>query len=234
MVRLGKVVARARSVRRSSIGFSLDGADNMNVFIAFVPGTNEIWDMPILEKSAIAPTSGAEDVGEMNATISGAVDSLLSMAADRALAKPVRTKRGLRSLELVHMIDQQYELLFKCNLHACGALNKWMLNAGTPDVDSCASPVRGDSPNMISLVSDQGFDIVFAVQALKWAGVRCVWIPDHNHRDDNDAKASGASVRIPIEMIGKCAVGPFGMGLWHKSVLEVASRLLGAEEVLEG
>ena len=70
------------------------------------------------------------------------------------------------------------------------------------------------------------------MQAIRWMGIRVIWHPDHNHRDHNDLNTAGATLRLPIEVLGRCATGPFKTGLWHKALLDAANRLMEDEDML--
>lgn len=210
---------------RSCVGLGFDSSENSTIFIGFVPGTNELWDLPPLDKCPLIAAPKVLDADKV-ANKGAAIDALVQEAVNRKMVGRAKTKRGLKSLECLQMLDQQLDLLFKSSLHHLGATQPWYKGAGDPHVPASVAPSHnGGAPNMITLVTDQGSDICMAVQAMQWAGCRLMWLMDHNHRDDNDAKTVGASLNLSIEVLGKCAIGPYGMGLWHKAIVESATLL---------
>ena len=103
-----------------------------------------------------------------------------------------KNKRGLRSIELLRMIDQQLVLLFGSKLDIFGSKCKWFKNGGFPSITmSSANPrvITGARPSVLSLVTDQGADIGLCTQQCQCLGLRFVNFYDSNHRDDNDSVA---------------------------------------------
>ena len=86
--------------------------------------------------------------------------------------------------------------------------------------------------NILVVVSDQDLVIGQACQVLKWSGIRLASFPDFNHRDSNDAALVPPTFRVIVEVLGKCATGPFGQGFWRKSVIEAGNMLLRDDNCL--
>ena len=79
------------------------------------------------------------------------------------------------------------------------------------------------------LVTDQDRSVALASGTLRWLGCRLVHHVDFNHRDDNDASVVPNSLQTTLNVLGKCATGPFGQGKWRKYVVESA-RILSDDE----
>ena len=204
----------------------------MTIFIGFIPGATLVYDLPPLAKNVIIPAN-AQVPDTLMDSENGNLDDLLSLERKRKLGGSVETQRGARSYELLRMLEQQLRFLYKCNFNNLGATQEWFPIFGISNVHMEPGPTNMHLPRMISLVSDQGSEIVLAIQALKWSGVRCHWTPDHNHRDDNDIKAAGAPIRMAMDVLSKCAIGPFKLGLWHKAICDAAEKLMNDRGALE-
>ena len=111
----------------------------------------------------------------------------------------------------------------------------WFPRSGSPRLVAKADddPSKNSAnANILVVVSDQDLVIGQARQAMRWSGIRTVSFPDFNHRDSNDAALVPPIFRVIIEVLGKCATGPFGQGYWRKSVTEAANLLLRDDNCL--
>ena len=150
----------------------------------------------------------------------------------KAKKNPTKTYRGARSVELACALEQQFKLLYKAPLTAIGSKTNWPRRLGSPLVRGEMHPTPWQVPNTITIVSDQGSDIIMRQQLLLKAGARVVPLYDHNHRDDNDSKKIPSIVKFSIEMLEKLSTGPYRSGQWYKSIQESSAKLLECPAVL--
>ena len=228
---LGNILRDAKRRDLSALGLAFDSADNVTLFVAFLPGTCTIWDLPPIEKCTlpIGEQEQAEPAGG-----SARDDDLRGLVAEglnlRAPKSTPTSKRGLKSIELLQMIEQQVRMLYKCTFMQFAHQAHWHVATGGPLVTLSPSAPNPDLPRTLVIVTDQGGDIQLTCALLKHIGIRCIPIADHNHRDDNDAKCT-TELRIAIEMISKCTYGPYHTGVWFKSMNEAAACILADEEL---
>ena len=232
VIRLDKIQKHVRSAWRQCAGFAFDSGENMTVFQGFHPGSPVCFDLAPVEKSALIPsqmTVPPHDLVENLET----VQDIVNQAAESRARHSASTQRGGKSLELVKMLAHQLRFLYDGSLDDCASMEPWYHSVGVPFLQQRKKVVGGRTPSMLCLTSDQGGDIVMGVQAMKWIGIRCFWTPDHNHRDHNDLKACGAPLLLPIEVLGRCVIGPYNLGLWHRAISSASEHLLENEAALD-
>ena len=225
--RLSKTRRHVRDLAPSVFGLTFDGAEGVTSYVGFVPGDSVIFDLPIIEKAMVPQKDKAENATkEKDATdnITNAREELKFGLTD-IFKQQSQASHGVRAVEHVSTIEQQVAFLFGVDLGTFASSATWYPLAGSPKLEAVDEDVP-ESPSCLVLVSDQELAIGQAVQMMKWCGVKLCHFPDFNHRDSNDAAMVKPLFRLAIEMIGKCATGPFGQGTWRKSVCEAAGMLL--------
>ena len=226
---MSKILRYANEHTRASIGFTCDTAENVTVFGAFIPGSNAYLDLPCIPKASL-PDTGY--IHEPKTKVTGSQDESFERLLDPGVnvAKTaVKSKRGYRSIELLRLICQQMKLMFGVSLETFFAKEEWYHKSRMGFYLKSTKPYDEPGLNIMSLTADQGNDIVMACQLSRHVGLRLVYVPDHNHRDNNDANFTSPSVSLCIELIGKVANGPFGQGAWFSSILETAQLLVEDE-----
>ena len=201
----------------------------MNVFVAFLPGSNVSLDLPCIPKSSLPDTGYVEPPSNNpRKAPRKSLESIISTGGQLRAKKPA-TKRGYRSIELLRLLCQQLRFLMGLSLENFFSRCPWPTTAGPAPLRASLDVLSSEEPDLLSLTTDQGTDVCLAAQKSRWLGIRIVHIPDHNHRDNNDGAILNSSGEMCIDILGKIVNGPYGRGAWFKSIKETVSVLLKDE-----
>lgn len=228
--RLTKVVSFAQEKAKRAFGMGLDTAEGITAFIGYVPGSNASLDLPCISKAALPDVGTTEPSAKRQGKkLEGTYDEIVAITAPKA-EKRATAVRGYRSIELLRLVCQQLKLVLGKDISEFFATEQWWPKVGKAPLRKVEENLQGHKLNMLSLCSDQGSEILMAVQLSQWLGVRMSLIPDHNHRDNNDSNFAEPSTCMCIELIGKITNGPYGRGAWFKSIQETIAVLEPDEE----
>ena len=120
-----KIIRDASKRCTTGFGLSFDSADNMTIFIGYIPGANLIYDLPPLRPprlELVRDTVGAPDLDP--ATLEWA-EQRLTQGMLFSQANQARARRGVKSRELLTMLEQQLKLLFNASFSQFCSEEEW-------------------------------------------------------------------------------------------------------------
>ena len=233
--RLDKILQTVPFLKSTCLGFAFDSAEEITIFVGFESRRGIVWDMPCVGKASMPIDLPSEmqspPTEEGRAQIGGA--RLKEKIGKITVPKVNKSARGSAATETICTIEQQVEFLYDGGLKLFAPKNKWATHAGPPALQKSQETDPQSVPDTLVLVSDQDRSLALATGALRWIGCRVIHHCDFNHRDDNDAKLVPFSLKMALNVLGRCSTGPFGTGKWRKYVVESAVILSADEPALK-
>ena len=222
-------------MKSTTVGFAFDSAEEITIFIGFECRSGLVWDMPPVEKATlpIDLPPPLQDPASSEAVREPGGATLKQKIGKIEVTKTNKSARGSAATETLCTIEQQVHFLFEEGFKLFAPKTEWFQLAGPPALNRNPGPASKDVPDTLVLVSDQDRSLALAIGTMRWIGGRVVHHCDFNHRDDNDAKVAPNALKMALNVLGRCATGPFGAGKWRKYVVESASILSADHQAMK-
>ena len=224
LLSVDKILQKAPAAVKTCLGISFDSADEITIFIGFNGQSGAVWDLPCIAKAMMPIELSADCKEEMDES---GIELQRGAALKEKIGKIVvpkvnRQARGVQSTEIICNIEQQVRLIYGAGYEMFAPQRPWLKHAGVVGMKRAEGGGAACKPDTLVLVTDQDRPLALATGTLRWLGCRIVHLCDFNHRDDNDANVVPNSLKTTLNVLGKCATGPFGTGKWRKYVVESA------------